>query len=246
MSWRGKRPSMGSRTGCTRAHPTPWCQWPRGLISLPSLADRGSKADRAGVKLLGRDRLRAVDPEDSGARDGDAVVPVYVAHVDAAAGSLVDGVAREAPGEFLERDPGLQARERGADAIVDALSESQLRRDVAPDVEPVGVGVLPLVPVGGAEQEQDAIPRRDPAAIPFDVSRDRPYGVLGRRRPAQHLLDGAGNRARVGQDAGVLIRVAREQDGGEAEQPGGRLAPGGAEQRAEADDLAIGEARRPA
>src|SRR5262245_50049379 len=38
--------------------------------------------------------------------------------------------------------------------------------------------------------------------------------------------------------------MAREQDGGEAEQPGGGLAPGRAEEGAEADDLTIGETRR--
>src|SRR4029453_8639087 len=178
--------------------------------------------------------------------DRDTLVPVHVAHMDALAACLVDGIAREAPGELLEGDTGLQPRERRADAVVDSLAESELRRDVAADVEAVGIRVLALIAVGGPEQQEDAIPRRDAAAVPLDVAGDGTHGVLRRRRPAQHLLDGAENRARVGQDAGILLRVPSEEHGGEAEQPGGRLAPGRAEQGAEADDLAVAETRRPA
>src|SRR5262249_11166522 len=185
-------------------------------------------------------------PAGSEPRDGDALVPVHVAHVDAPAARLVDGIAGEALRELLQGDPRLQAGERRPDAVVDALAEPQLRRDVAADVEAVRSRVLALVSVRGAEQEQDAIPGRHGAAVPRDVARDRADGVLRRRRPAQHLLDRARDRAWICQDAGVLVRVACEEDGGEAEQPGGRLAPGGAEQGAEADDLAVGEARRPA
>src|SRR5262245_44969814 len=212
--------------------------------------------DSSRIQLQRRDRRSWTDPRHrregsrspggSEPRDGDALVPVHVAHVDAPAARLVDRIAGEALRELLQGDPRLQAGERRPDAVVYPLTESQLRRNVAADVEAVRIRVLALVAVRGAEQEQDAIPRRHGAAVPFDVARDRADGVLRRRRPAQHLLDRAGDRAPVGEDAGVLVRVAREEHGGEAEQPGGRLAPGRAEQGAEADDLAIGEARRPA
>src|SRR4029453_3607416 len=92
--------------------------------------------------------------------DRDALVPVHVAHVDALAACLVDGIAREAPGEPPEGDTGLQPRQRRADAVMDSLAESQLRRDVAADVEAVGVGILALVAVGGPAHQGEAIPRR--------------------------------------------------------------------------------------
>ena len=48
---------------------------------------------------------------------------------------------------LVERDPALEAGQRGAQAEVDAVAEGQVVVDLAVDVEAVGVGELALVAV---------------------------------------------------------------------------------------------------
>src|SRR5439155_14670130 len=122
----------------------------------------------------------------------DAREAVHVAHVHPAASGLVDGVPREALPELLEGDARLQARERGAEAVVHALAEAEGLRDLPVDVEAVGVAVLALVAIGGANEEEHACPLRHGPPVPLDVAHDGPRGVLRGRAVAQDLLDRAG------------------------------------------------------
>ena len=65
-------------------------------------------------------------------------------------GLMVDRQGAVACGERLQSHPGLQPGQRGTQAELEAVPEGQLRAtaDAPPDVEAVGLGVHPVVPVG--------------------------------------------------------------------------------------------------
>src|SRR5262249_46560431 len=79
----------------------------------------------------------------------DVGIPGDVRHRGLAAAGFVDRVLGESPRPLLERDPGLEPGQRGADAHVDAVAEAHREPDVAVDVEGVGIVVLALVAVRG-------------------------------------------------------------------------------------------------
>ena len=72
-------------------------------------------------------------------------------------GVVVDRQGAVARGELLQRHPGLQPCQRGAQAEMDAVPEGQLRTaaEVPPDVEAVGLGVRPGVPVDREQPRHD-------------------------------------------------------------------------------------------
>ena len=59
----------------------------------------------------------------------------------------VDLPCRKPLEHLVERHPSFQARQRGAQAEVDAVAERQVVVDLAGDVEAVGVGKATLVAV---------------------------------------------------------------------------------------------------
>src|SRR5260370_26364452 len=80
----------------------------------------------------------------------DAREPGDVGHLHPAQAALLDGVARPAVGDLVERDAALDAGEGRAEARVDAVAETD-REGLGPvDVEPAGVLIGALVTVRGA------------------------------------------------------------------------------------------------
>src|SRR5437867_273894 len=55
-----------------------------------------------------------------------------------------------------ERDPRLQSRQKHARALMDAGTESKVAVRCSADIEPIGIGELRRVAIGGADTERDA------------------------------------------------------------------------------------------
>ena len=109
----------------------------------------------------------------------------------------VEREAVEPREQRAERDVHLLARERRADAVVDAHAEGEvLGRVRARDVEAVGVGELRRVAVRGGEAQHADRAGRDLRALDLAVLRaDAPH-VRGGRGEAQHLLHQVRDAAR--------------------------------------------------
>ena len=92
-----------------------------------------------------------------------------------------------------------------AQAEVDAVAEGQVMVDLAVDVEPVGVGEPPLVPVARGGQQEDGAPGGHHLAVVLDVLGHVPG--LHRRRglEAEQLLDGVRHQAAVLDQLGALV-----------------------------------------
>src|SRR5262249_52563005 len=117
-------------------------------------------------------------PSSQGERN--ALVSVYVAHVDAHAATLVHLEAREAERELLQGNPTLEPCQRRAEAEMDSLAEAESDRDPAPDLEAVRRLEFALVAIRGCREEEDPRTARDRLPVPLDVARQRASLVLRR------------------------------------------------------------------
>ena len=152
------------------------------------------------------------------------------------------------------RTPRARRGSRGARATRRGRSGRPARsrdaaRDRRLDVEAVGIRELALVAVRRRREEQDARSPFGTAAPYHSTSRVRSRGpVLRRRRVAQHLLDA---RRGCAPASARIFRVLR-RDGARRARPRSARSfvtvslPAAPSQRAEADDLAVGEPRRAA
>ena len=70
--------------------------------------------------------------------------------------ALVDLPRGEAPERLGERDLAFEARERGADAEVGAVTEGEMTVDRAADVEGVGVLEMTFIAVARAVEQRHA------------------------------------------------------------------------------------------
>ena len=115
---------------------------------------------------------------------------------------------RGIPGQdLLEEHPQFQPRQIGAQAVVDALSEAQVRvglRRMSAYVR--GIEHL-RVAVGRRLPHQQYLPCLDRAAAQFGIGGLRCAAGRRRRRPSQHLLDGRRQRRGIVAQQRVLIRV---------------------------------------
>ena len=220
----------------------------RGDLAVAAAGgDREAVGDRqAGGHQRGEAGGLAADEADvmAVAQRHDRRVPLGVERFEAAergVGRVVEGLwrhsqVREALGEFFEDDLGLEPRERGAEAEVDAVAEREVLVGVgAVEVDRVGVAEDGLVTVRGPEQEQQVRVLGEVGA--GDVRGavgDALPGEDGRDEP-QQLLDGG--RDQLGVVAQRLDAPRLRQQLGQpgAEQRRGRLVAG--------EQLRVDEAR---
>src|SRR6185295_56862 len=100
----------------------------------------------------------------------------------------------DAAKESFQREVHLQARERAAEAGVDAAAPAEVLVVRAFGIEFVRVKESQRVAVRGAVHELNRRTLRDDCPTDFDVGGSAPAGKkLDRRLEAQNLLDGAGN-----------------------------------------------------
>src|SRR4051812_7761214 len=69
--------------------------------------------------------------------------------------------------ELRDRDPGLEARKRSADAEVNSDAEPEVAVRRAPDVETLGLDEMRFVVVGGRDPHDERLPRVD--ALPGNL-----------------------------------------------------------------------------
>ena len=157
------------------------------LLRLGERGDGG--ADRAGLAL----RLRAAQGQGVEAAEHDA-------------GAEARGVSTQADlGEplqqHLQHDASLKTRQRGTEAMVDAVPERQVGRCAAPDIEPVRVRERLGAAVGRAEQQHDVVAPAQRESVHVAVGKSAPERRLHRRVVTQQLFD----------------RIGLRHDGGDAE-----------------------------
>ena len=148
---------------------------------------------------------------------------------------------REALQQHLERDPSLQARERRAEAVVDAAPEREVGIVRAADIEPVGRLEHVRVPVGGADQDGDVVARADLEPVHRAVGPRAPDGRLRRGIEAQQLLDGRRDEAGVVAEPGELVRVVEQRQHAVADQVGGGLVAGDQQEAQHVQHLALAQ-----
>ena len=68
---------------------------------------------------------------------------------------------RQAIEQQVQRHPHLQPRQMHAEADVNAVPPTDIRLDLAEDVEPVRVGEALVLPVGRTQHRHDRTARRD-------------------------------------------------------------------------------------
>ena len=86
------------------------------------------------------------------------------------------------------------------------------------DVEPVAVGVAPVVAVGRADEEQHDAALGHRVAVELDVAGDVPADVRRRRLEAEELLDRVGDERRILDELAPLVGVLGEHLAGPADQ----------------------------
>ena len=205
----------------------------RGLDHVVVDADQNHVVHVHGVLLLST----AANGPDHDVRTGSVSQPRTV-EVRARSGLVVvDLPVGEALQHLVERDPALQAGQRGTQAEVDAVAEGEVATDVAVDVEAVAVREVALVPVGRAvEQDHDAALGHRLAVV-LDVTLDVAGLHRRRRLVAQQLLDGVGDERAVRHQLAALVGMAAEDLAGPADEPGRRLVPGAGQQADVGEDL---------
>ena len=95
----------------------------------------------------------------------------------------------EARQHLVERDAPFEARQRGAEAEVDAVTEGETLLDLAMDVEAVAAGETTVIAVRRADEEDHHVACRHFLAVVLDVARHVSGDVWRRRLVAEDLLD---------------------------------------------------------
>ena len=134
--------------------------------------------------------------------------------------SVIQPQVRDPPKQGRDRDFGLDPRQLGAEAEVDAAAKGQ-RLHIGPgDIQPLRVvGIDRRVVVGGAEQAQHALALRDAfSAEIVDVFQRHPAGQLHREIVAQEFLDGVGGQLGPGLEQRELVGIAMQRQQAVADQ----------------------------
>ena len=117
--------------------------------------------------------------------------PVYVQGLARLPG-LITGQPKfsEPAKQVRQRDARFHARQGGAKAEMDAVSECQMEVGVAGDVKMLRVGEDLRIVVGGADHQQNELSRGDHLPVQLDIARRRAHEPLKRRAESQNFLDG--------------------------------------------------------
>ena len=124
--------------------------------------------------------------------------PAHVTATRPGDSGLVDLEIGAAGQKFGQRDPGLQSRRRGPQAVVCAVAEGQNISWSAGDVQLCGVGaVLPFVAVGRTVEQEYLAAGRDGALGDRDVPGDGAGQSLNRGGQPKKFLNGVGHQLRL-------------------------------------------------
>ena len=94
------------------------------------------------------------------------------------------------PDEVGEGDVRFQPGEGGAETMMDAVAEGNVKIGGAAEVEAVGRGELGWIPVGRAEERHDALAFPNCLAAKIQIVGRHPGLVLDRTVEAKEFLDG--------------------------------------------------------
>ena len=166
---------------------------PAGAVDLVGDAGLGQTAAQILEDGVVDADLEALDHGDHGRTTGSVSQPRTVDVGASRALSRSTSHSGNRLQDLVERHAPLEARERGAQAEVDAAAEGQVLTDVAVDVEAVAVGVAPVVAVGRADQEH-----HDAALAAPSGRSARRRGRRSARRAAPAARSGGAPRSRSG------------------------------------------------
>jgi hypothetical protein len=148
-----------------------------------------------------------------------------------------DRVGRDPTEELLEGDPGLEPRERGPEAVVDAFPEGDMPLRVAREVQPVRLRPMPLVTIGRRPHERDASALGDHRAVHPDVAGGRPRQHLDRRVEPEQFLDRGRRDRRLGTQHLPLVGESIEVQQRVRDEPGRGRDPGDEQEHGAAEHL---------
>ena len=210
----------------------------RGVLLGPADVrghDLRALGDEQSRRRLGHSRTRAGDHRDLAVEQSHHVPPVNTGRVSqprtvevgaSRACAPVDLPLREALQYFFQRHPSLEPRERGAEAVVDAVAERELLADRPVDVETVAVGIAPVVTVGGPDEEQHGAACGHRPPVELHVARDVSADVRRGRLEAEDLLDRVGDEREIVDELATLVRVVGQDLARPPDQTRRRLVAG--------------------
>ena len=136
---------------------------------------------------------------------------------------------------------GLEAGERGAEAMVDAVTECEVSGRVPGDVEAVGAIPPSFVAVRRREEQQALAARGQGHPVQGDVTGEEAGERLGARVEAEHLFHRDRDAVGVGEQQRPLFGERVQPEDRVPDELRRRLVAGDEQQEAEAEDLAVGE-----
>ena len=95
---------------------------------------------------------------------------------------------------LVERDTALEAGQVGAQAVVHAFSEGDVRDVVATDVVGVRIGVVAVISIGGAKQQQHRAAGWNRRAVAFEILCHPTRDVRAGGFESQRLVDRTGQQ----------------------------------------------------
>jgi hypothetical protein len=137
----------------------------------------------------------------------------------------------------LNRYPGLDAGGRGANAKVNAFSETQMVVWLAIDIEAIRFLEHGRIAVGRAQHHMNRGTRLDPGAAHLDVCGGDAKNAMNRSIIAQRFLEGCGNQRRSLAQAAEQLRPARLLVDASADQVGRGADSGHHQHRYRAEEL---------
>src|SRR5437773_9652858 len=106
----------------------------------------------------------------------------------------VDLVFRHRAQHLFDQDPALEPRDVCAEAHVLAVAEREDARRAPAEIEPVGVGKLALIAVGGAPEEEQPAASAQLPTVQLEVAGDRAAEHLRGHVEDRKLVEGVGNQ----------------------------------------------------
>jgi hypothetical protein len=141
------------------------------------------------------------------------------------------------PSDRADGDLGLHPREVLPQAGVNSGAESQVTVVPTADVQPVRIGELDRVAVGGGDQDEDLLTAPDELVAERDVLECQPSEGLDRRVVAEELFDRAPDQLGVLPQPTEFVGMAEERQHAVADEPDRRLVAGHEEQDAGGEQL---------
>ena len=153
-------------------------------------------------------------------------------------GGAASSIVGKASSSALKAMAAFHARQRRAQAVMDAAAEGHVLAGVAGDVEAVRLGEGRGIAVGRAQDQQDFVAFPDLVAEQVEILHGDALVDLHRPVEAQELVDRRADQLGLAPQQGELVGRAQQRQHAVADQVHGRFVARHQQQLGERDDLA--------